>query len=53
MTEFTTDELKEAREKISNLIADADNSIAEAVVIADKYGLSFNFDGPSYGMGGG
>lgn len=49
---MTTDVQKEAYTKISNLIAQADANIAEAVRIAREAGVEFSWEGPAYGMGG-
>lgn len=43
---------QEASAQIANLIRSAEAKISEAEKIADEYGVSFSWDGPSYGMGG-
>jgi len=44
---------KEAYEKIQEYIRLAETNINYAEEIADKYKLTFRWDGPAYGMGGG
>lgn len=41
---------KEAESKIQDLVAEAESSLGEAEVIADEYGISFDFD-ITYGAG--
>lgn len=38
--------------QLSELISNIDNAISDAEEFAIEHGLSFTWDGPSYGMGG-
>jgi hypothetical protein len=49
---YGSPEYNEAQEKISAKLAEAEKMIAEAQEIADETGVSFTWDGPTYGMGG-
>lgn len=43
---------KEAYAKIAALVAEAEAKVKEAEAIADAEGVSFDWDGFEYGMGG-
>lgn len=43
---------REATEKISVLLNEAELKLSEAAEIADKAGIDFSWSGPAYGMGG-
>lgn len=49
MTEFTE---QEVLQKISDLIAEAQNAVWEAEILADKYNVKFSMCLGDYGMGG-
>lgn len=51
MVTIVTDK-SEAQGKIAEQIKIAKDAIAEAERIADEHKIRFNWDGPSYGMGG-
>lgn len=47
-----TNEQKEAKDKISNILREIEDKLAEATKIADAASVDFYWEGPSYGMGG-